>query len=56
MRTYTKEELRYYFQTMKEKYKNAPIAERFVSMDLLMFDSIFEADNLDTILDNRKEG
>lgn len=55
MRTYTKEELRYYFQTMKEKYKNSPTVEAFESVELSMFSDVFKADNLDTVLNNRKE-
>lgn len=55
MRAYTKEELRYYFQTMKEKYKSSPTVKAFESVELSMFSDIFKADNLDTILDNRKE-
>lgn len=55
MRTYTKKELRYYFQTMKEKYKNSPTVKAFESVELSMFSDVFKADNLDTILDNRKE-
>ena len=54
MKKYTKEELRYYFQTMKEKYKNSPKA--FESVELSMFNDVFKADNLDTVLNNRKEG
>lgn len=55
MKKYTEEELKYYFQTIKEKYKSAPIAWNCRSVELLMFDDDFKADNLDTILDNRKE-
>ena len=47
---YTKEELKYYFQTMKEKYKRAPVAWNFKSVELAMFDEDFKCDNIDTVL------
>lgn len=55
MKKYTKAELKYYFQTMKEKYKNSPTVKAFELVKLSMFSDAFKADNLDTILDNRKE-
>lgn len=55
MKKYTKEELKYYFKTMKEKYRNSPTIKAFESVELSMFSNVFKADNLDTILDNRKE-
>lgn len=49
---YTKEELKYYFQTMKEKYKNTPAAWYFRSVELSMFDDDFKY-NIDTVLKRR---
>lgn len=53
--TYTKEELKYYFQTMKEKYKWAPAGWNYKAVEMAMFDEDFKSDNIDTILNNRKE-
>jgi len=55
MRKYTKEELKYYFQTMKEKYRNAPYVRAFEIVEFSMLDLAFKEDNLDTVLDNREE-
>ena len=49
---YTKEKLKYYFQTMKEKYKNTPAAWYFRSVELSMFDDDFR-NNIDTVLKRR---
>ena len=50
---YTKEELKYYFQTMKEKYKGTPAAWNYRAVELSMFDDDFKKDNIDTILNNK---
>jgi len=50
---YTKEVLKYYFQTMKEKYKHAPAAWNFKAVELAMFDEDFKRDNIDTVLTRR---
>ena len=50
---YTKEELKYYFQTMKEKYKNTPAAWCFRSVEISMFDDDDFRNNIDTILKRR---
>ncbi len=55
MKKYTEEELKEYFQRMKEKYKGTPIAWNFKSVELAMFDDDFKSNNIDTVLDNRKE-
>lgn len=55
MKKYTKEELKYYFKTMKEKYRNSPSIKAFESVELSMFNPTFKADNFNTILDNRKK-
>lgn len=51
---YTKEELKYYFQTMKEKYKHVPAAWNFKSVEWAMFDDAFKTDNIDIVLNNKK--
>lgn len=50
---YTKEELKYYFQTMKKKYKHVPAAWNFKSVEWAMFDEDFKSDNIDTVLKKR---
>ncbi len=50
---YTKEELKYYFQTMKKKYKHTPAEWSFKSVELSMFDEDFKRDNIDTVLNDK---
>ncbi len=46
MNTYTEKDLKEWFETMKKKYYNSILYDHLCTIETMMFDKIFDEDNL----------